>query len=223
MLDWPEDIRQLADALGLEKFAVAGHSGGGPYVCACAYSLPQRVTAGAIASGAGPADAPNVTRGMVFTNKLGITIGKYVPWGFWQILIYFFYHRRAEDPAADIDRHNGIRPKADDEQILQPEVRETCVKAEVEAFRPGLRGMGWDARLLTRPWGFPLEEIQVPVYIWHGTEDQDASLQMGKYVASQIPQSRMTICQGEGHLLLFPHWEEILSQIISPSPSIEEG
>src|SRR5512136_1482675 len=42
-LDWPGDIAQLADHLNMEKFAVMGHSAGGPYVAACAYALPQRV------------------------------------------------------------------------------------------------------------------------------------------------------------------------------------
>jgi hypothetical protein len=36
---WPRDVVQVADALGLNSFAVAGSSGAGPYVGACAYAL----------------------------------------------------------------------------------------------------------------------------------------------------------------------------------------
>ena len=44
LLDWPEDVVELADALGIDKFAVEGISGGGPYAAACAYKIPDRLT-----------------------------------------------------------------------------------------------------------------------------------------------------------------------------------
>jgi pimeloyl-ACP methyl ester carboxylesterase len=60
-----------------------------------------------------------------------------------------------------------------------------------------------------------LEDIHVQVYVWHGTEDVDTPVSMGKTVAALIPNSKLIICPGEGHMLLFPHWEEILKQLIS--------
>ena len=213
--DWPADIAQLADHLGIPKFAVAGHSGGGPYVSACACALPERVTAAAVLSGAGPVDAPGITRNMSATNKFGILVGPFIPWPLWRLLVWVFYHRRADDPDAEIDRGNGRRPPADDEQMRRPEVRATCIQSEVEASRPGLRGLAWDARLLTRPWGFRLEDIRVPVHLWHGDTDDQATIPMARYVADKIPGSKITICENEAHLLLFPHWEEILIQLTS--------
>jgi pimeloyl-ACP methyl ester carboxylesterase len=44
LVDWPDDVVQLADALGLERFAVLGISGGGPYAAACAWKLSDRLT-----------------------------------------------------------------------------------------------------------------------------------------------------------------------------------
>ena len=215
ILDWPCDITQLADHLGIRKFAIAGHSGGGPYVAACAYALPNRITAAVILSGAGPVNSPGGTLGMSAANKFGITVGRFIPWLLWQELIWVFYHRRAWDPAADMDSGDGIRPPADDEQIHKPEVRETCLHSEVEAFRPGLRGLAWDARLLTRPWGFPLNDICTPIHLWHGTEDDQVPVSMARFIAAKIPGSKITILENEAHLALFPHWEEILTNLIS--------
>jgi pimeloyl-ACP methyl ester carboxylesterase len=215
ILDWPEDISQLADALGMDKFAVSGHSGGGPYTLACAFALPERVCAAALLSGAGPANTPDVKCGMSPRNKLGLTIGRFIPWPLWRTLIWVFYHRRKDDPAEDMDRGSGHRPQADEEQVRRPEVRDVCIRSEVEAFRPGLRGLAWDTRMLTRRWGFRLEDIHVPVYLWHGTADDMTTIAMARYVASKIPGCRTTICENEAHLLLFPHWEEILTQLIS--------
>jgi pimeloyl-ACP methyl ester carboxylesterase len=214
-LDWPKDIARLADHLGIQKFAIAGHSAGGPYVAACAYALPERVTAAAPLCAAGPVDSPRSTDAMAGMNKLGMRIGRFTPWPLWQVLVWGFYHRRAVDPAADIERGTGIRPPADDEQLRNPLVRETCIQSEVEAFRPGLRGLAWEARLLTRPWGFPLEDIRIPYHLWHGTQDDQATLAMARYVAGKIPTSKITICENEAHLLLFSHWQEILIQLIS--------
>ncbi len=80
ILDWPSDITQLADHLGINRFAVAGHSGGGPYVLACAAALPERVSAAALVAAAGPVDASAATLGMSQVNKLGFTFGRYAPW-----------------------------------------------------------------------------------------------------------------------------------------------
>lgn len=66
-MDWPEDISQLADALEIGTFAVLGASGGGPYAAACAYKIPQRLTATAIVCGMGPAEAPGLTAGIAWT------------------------------------------------------------------------------------------------------------------------------------------------------------
>lgn len=215
ILDWPGDIAQLADHLGINEFSVTGHSGGGPYVAVCAYALPERINAAAILSGAGPIDWPGGTRGMSATYKFGVGVGRFIPWPLWQALVWVFYHCRAKNPAADMDRGNGIRPLADDELLCNPEVRETCLRSEVEAFRPGLCGMAWDARLLTHPWGFPLDDIRVPFQLWHGTEDDQVPVSMAQYIAGKIPGSKITVCENEGHLALFSHWEDILIQLIT--------
>jgi pimeloyl-ACP methyl ester carboxylesterase len=215
ILDWPGDIAQLADQLGIGKFSVTGHSGGGPYVAACAYALPDRIASAAVLSGAGPVDSPDYTLTMSATNKLGMRVGRYIPWLLWQGMVWLVYHRRAHDPAADMARGNGIRPKADDEELRKPEVQETCLCSELEAFRPGLQGTAWDARLLTRPWGFPLEKIRIPVHLWHGTDDDQVPPGTARYIAGKIPGSRITIFENEAHLALFSHWEEILTQLIT--------
>ena len=62
---YPHDILELADALDFESFAVMGASGGGPYALACAYRLPDRLTAAAVVSGIGPLSLPNSTRHML--------------------------------------------------------------------------------------------------------------------------------------------------------------
>ena len=214
ILDWPADIAHLADSLGLARFAVAGHSGGGPHTLACAYALPDRVRAAAVLSGAGPADAPGLTEGMTVLNRLGFQFGRYVHWPVWRVLVWWFYRQKAANPTRALEENIGKRARADDEVLADPYARTNCIESETEGYRQGLRGFAWDARLLTRPWGFALGEIRVPVFLWHGTADDTTAIEMGRYMAKQIPNCRATFCEGEAHLLLFPHWEEILTALV---------
>src|SRR5215472_6981947 len=54
LIDWPEDVAALADALQLQRFAILGWSGGGAYALACASRIPERLTAVGLASGGAP-------------------------------------------------------------------------------------------------------------------------------------------------------------------------
>ncbi len=214
ILDWPKDIASLADALKLDRFAISGHSGGGPHTLACAYALADRVTAAATLAGAGPVDTPNATEGLIFLHWLGFKIGQYMPWPAWHLLVKWMFREIAADPTKAIDRDKDTWPPADREILTTPEIRELCIRSDLQAYRHGLRAFAWDARLLTRPWGFNLNEIKVPVQIWHGTSDNSTTMAMAKYMAEKIPNGKLVICEGEAHMLLIPHWGEILTALI---------
>ena len=64
LLDWPDDVEQLADHLGISTFHVIGWSAGGPHALACAYKLPNRISAGALISGLAPPNRPNPYEGL---------------------------------------------------------------------------------------------------------------------------------------------------------------
>src|SRR3990167_2420836 len=50
----PDDVEMFADCLGINKFSIVGHSGGAPFVAACAYKIPYRLYGTAIVSGPAP-------------------------------------------------------------------------------------------------------------------------------------------------------------------------
>ncbi len=214
ILDWPRDVAELADHLGLKKFSVAGHSGGGPYTLACAHALPERVTQAVTICGAGPVEAPRAMEGMEPLNRFGFRFGRCIPWPLWQGIIRLVYRKKLH-PSTSPSKKRSNRPPADEALWDYLEIREHCIASENEGFRQGLEGFAWDARLLTRPWGFRLEEIHVPVQLWHGTADNLTPFTMARYVASKVPGCSCHFCKDEAHLLIFPHWKEILTQINS--------
>jgi pimeloyl-ACP methyl ester carboxylesterase len=82
-----------------------------------------------------------------------------------------------------------------------------------ELYRQGGRGMYDEGLVLARPWGFQLGEVRVPVYVWHGAQDETVPLAMADYLVRAIPTVKANIDPDEGHHLLYRRWPEILAAL----------
>ncbi len=215
LLDWPDDVAELATALGLDRFAVVGISGGGPYVSAVAYKIPQRLTTVAIVSGGGPSNAPHALDGLSRERKAAYHLFRSVPW-LMRPLFWLSYNPR-RNPEAFFNKYTANAPEVDRQIIQRPAMRTMLTASYAEAARQGVRGFVWELHLVARPWGFSLRDITVPVLLWHGDQDASTPLVMAHYVAQTIPQCRALFLAGEGHFLLFEHWAEILKAVLSSS------
>ena len=81
LLDWPRDVESLADALGIERFAVLGWSLGAPHALACAYGIPERVTRTATVGGPVPLDPANMGKQVGFpTDRILGGLSNSTPW-----------------------------------------------------------------------------------------------------------------------------------------------
>ncbi len=67
-----------------------------------------------------------------------------------------------------------------------------------------------DLGLELTPWGFHLQDLALPVHVWHGDADRNVSVESGDYLASEIPGAVLHRVPHEGHLLIYGHFEEIL-------------
>jgi pimeloyl-ACP methyl ester carboxylesterase len=213
LLDWPEDVISFADALGIDHFPVIGVSGGGPYAAVCAYKIPQRVTKAAILSGVGPTDLAGTTKEMPPIRRAGAAIARKVPWMLGAILWFVANpHHNAERFFQKMVSGNS---PVDQEILSRPEIKAMLMESYQEATRAGVRGFAQDSIILSNPWGFRLEDISIPVYLWHGEEDANVSISAARYEARMIPNCHATFLSGEGHWLFLDHWENILRSILS--------
>jgi pimeloyl-ACP methyl ester carboxylesterase len=219
LLDWPADVIELADALGLGRFAVAGVSGGGPFTAACAYKIGLRLTAVGLINSAGPMTAPEATAGMDPRTRLSFQVASLgcLPW--WalypsMVAVVRLARRR---PEKLWQRAVNSSPQIDRTILLRPDVKAILLDSLPEAYRQGPRGHIDDALLIARDWGFALEEISVPTFLWHGTADVHASPAMGRYLAQTIPSCQATFVPAAGHFLMFQpdFWRDMLSTLIS--------
>ena len=129
-------------------------------------------------------------------------------------LIWLFRHP-GRDPQRFFERFTGELAECDREIIEQPGIRRMLTESYAESARNGIRGFLVELRVLSEPWGFRLEDIPVEVHIWHGEEDTSTPLSMARYMAAVIPRCRLRVFPGEGHFLLFSHWEEIFRLLLS--------
>jgi pimeloyl-ACP methyl ester carboxylesterase len=202
LLDWPDDVAELADYLSLNTFAVAGGSGGGPHALACAYRLVQRVTMALVFSSPAPAAFHGATRGMSSGNRLGLLLTRYAPWLVRRMMRHTvaLFERNPEGFLAAMAKQ--MAPP--DRELLQGEsFREAIIRDLRESLRQGSDGQAVDSALAmtNRDWGFDLQDISVPVFLWHGEEDALVSIHMAKYLAREIPRCDARMVPGAGHLL----------------------
>jgi pimeloyl-ACP methyl ester carboxylesterase len=123
--------------------------------------------------------------------------------------------RVRRNPDGMLGRIIGALPDPDKAVFANPEVRTALKDNIVEAFHAGGRGAACELLLLTRPWGFALKDISIPVNLWHGEEDVSVPPSMGRYQARSIPNCRAVFHAGEGHFsLVINHMEEILSDLL---------
>jgi pimeloyl-ACP methyl ester carboxylesterase len=98
--------------------------------------------------------------------------------------------------------------------IGNPEKLKWVTACLQQAFQSGARGVTWDYSMLMKPWGFRLENISIPIKLWHGELDKTVPTSMGRYLESVIPACRANFIPDEGHYMFYKHTLDILSDLV---------
>ncbi|MEP6807408.1 MAG: alpha/beta fold hydrolase [Chloroflexota bacterium] len=203
VVDVVEDTVAVLDEIGAERFHQIGWSGGGPHALACAARLPQRVIATATIGGVAPypADGLDWTAGMGEENieEFGAALaGPDALIGFKERAAPGLRVVTAEgvadafgDLIDDVDRGSLTGPFA---TYFAETVR--------EALRLGYWGWFDDDMAFTKPWGFELDEIRTPVFVWQGGHDRMVPIAHGEWLAAHIAAARPRLLPEHGHLTL---------------------
>jgi pimeloyl-ACP methyl ester carboxylesterase len=213
LTDWPKDVGQLADHLGIARFYVAGHSAGGPHALACAQRLPERVIASAAISSAAPMNRANAYAGMPVLNRILARASRRLPW-----ITSLIRRMMRSLIMGDVERASRALmssiPAADKAALYSPQNLEIVVSAVREGFRPGWRGVALDDTLINREWGFDLSGVTPRIDIWHGEDDVNVPIHAAEYLRHVLPHTRATFLPGEGHFFVLKRWESILSALV---------
>lgn len=200
VVDAASDTARLLDALGETRCLVAGWSGGGPHVLACAARTPG-VAAALVIAGAAPSDADDLDwlAGMGEENQieLGAALG-----GPEQLKPYLEGARQQLREATVehiLAALSTLLPEVD-RAALTDELGEDMAASFREALRLGVEGWLEDDLAVTVPWGFDFSEIRVPIMLWQGSSDLMVPFAHGRWLAGHLPRATAHLEEGEGHL-----------------------
>lgn len=198
--DAAADIVRIADEFGIDRFAVVGRSGGGPHALACAALSPERVTRAAVLVGIAPRDAAGLDwlAGMTAANQHDYAVADSGA-----DLLEEWYEKRAAlvraDPAAVLDLLAPHLPDADRRVVSDIGIRAMLASNHAEGLR--LSAAGWvdDTLAFITPWGFAVDRIEVPVLLWHGTDDVFAPIEHSRWLAERIRHASFAPSLGAAH------------------------
>jgi pimeloyl-ACP methyl ester carboxylesterase len=207
-----DDVAAIADELGIERFAVLGHSGGGAHALACAAKLS--LSSGGF-GGNGGGSPP---------------CGKSVPPGGRSRVLAAVSVSGLAPPEADgLDWYAGMYPGGaaelraasagraeleaflaagdDDPEMFTPEDHAALAgdwawlgRVAGQAIKQGMAGFIDDDLAATRPWGYDPRAITVPVLLVHGEADRMVPVSHASWLASRIEGAEAWLCPGHGHI-----------------------
>jgi len=184
------DVAAIADSLGLDSFAVIGHSGGGAHSLACAALLPGRVRAAVSVSGLAPYAAEGLDwyAGMADAGVASLRAaaeGREAK-------------ERFEAAAGD---PGDIGFTAGDEAALSG--RWSWVLDVVRpALAAGPAALIDDDLAAVSPWGFDPAAIAVPTLLLHGTADRMVPSSHSEWLSRQIPNAELRLHPDDGHITI---------------------
>jgi pimeloyl-ACP methyl ester carboxylesterase len=219
VVDWADDVRQVADRLELDRFAAYGYSGGGPHALACGARIPERVTAVAAVSGNGVPGIPGALEGMGPNERLLHRLTRISPW-----LVDGVYRLVRRNARRNPDRffRDFQKDCSDSDRALLEDtsIREAFLATVLEAFRSGVGGAVDDWVAVGRhPWGFRPEEVRAPTALVFGAADRIVPVAHGRDLARRIAGAHIHEVPGEGHLLIIARLGEILDALQAAASS----
>jgi pimeloyl-ACP methyl ester carboxylesterase len=208
--DCAEDVRAIAAALGLDRLAVWGVSGGGPHAIACAALLPDLVACVGVLASSAPwgAEGLDYFSGMGELNVEDISLLLEDPVG-----------ARAKCERDRVQMLTQTLPELMeslktllapvDAAVLTGELGQYLIDSVRSGLAPGSDGWWDDGLAMMNPWGFDIGVIRTPVLLLHGRHDRFVPFAHGEWLARAIPGVEARLSDTDGHLSLAHHVDEV--------------
>ncbi|HEV3169184.1 MAG TPA: alpha/beta fold hydrolase [Actinocrinis sp.] len=226
VVDAADDVEAIADALGIDRFAVIGRSGGGPHALACAAKLVPRVTAAAALVSLAPRDPVSEREG--FDWFAGMTADNRRAYRLVETHPERLDGLREERSGAVGSDTAALLPildeglHASDRRIIGA-IRSKFDETYQAALSRTENWYGWHDDLIAlgdlHGWGFDVREIKIPVLLWHGAEDHFTPVSHSRWLAEHIPTAVTSIETGASHFSAVERLPELLPRVLALADS----
>lgn len=212
--DWPRDVEDALDVLGVERFSVFGYSGGGPFALATAALMPARVASLTNVSAMGPLRTPEANAALSRRQRLErFTAARLSP------LVRFRARQIARMVQSDVGeflrRRANAAPPLDRVHIEDAAINSVMRQDLLASMGAGGATVTHEYRLMARHWGFDLADVRAPMQLWHGSADDVVPLWLAESVAARVPHAERRFVSDAGHLLMLSHMTEIIEQLLA--------
>jgi pimeloyl-ACP methyl ester carboxylesterase len=212
---YAEELLTIADAFGFERFAVLGYSGGGPYACAAAHGCGERATAVAVAAGMGQVGVWAQPSDFEATDARLLDLSLRRPFVA-RAMLRFAAAGAKRFPRQALGSFVKQMGPSDRELIasITGDPHE-MMALFTQAFLRGPGGVVDDYAALAQPWGFAVEDIIMPLHVFHGDADTMVPLAHAQALFERVPNATLTVFPDEGHLATIAHIGEILDALVA--------
>jgi len=215
LLDWSQDVLALADHLNIERFSILAYSLGGPYGLASAFAIPQRLIKVGMVSGAAMFTESELMNNINAGTRRFLNLPREKPWVS-RVFLWMLGAMARIAPNRFVAQANSLLPKPDRAIVATNLVfQKGFINMVRESFRQGTRGVFHESLLSITAWEFRLQDIQMPIMLWHGEADQNIPVEMARYTATVIPKCEAKFYPDEGHLSLFKKNAEAIIQSLT--------
>lgn len=223
VLAFADDLRTIADVLGIDKMAIIGLSGGGPYTLGCAAAMPDRVVVAGVLGGVAPTVGPEAIGGGLM--GFGSTIAPFMPFIGLPLRLAAVGLVRLVKPLGEraVDMYGRMSPEGDRRLLARPEFKAMFLDDLLNGSRKQMAAPFADVVVFAKDWGFRLDQVKVPVRWWHGDKDHIVPYAHGEHVVSLLPHAELFALPGESHLAGLGYAEEILGSLMAMWDGLERS
>jgi pimeloyl-ACP methyl ester carboxylesterase len=197
-----DDVTAVADALGIDRFAVMGHSGGSSFALAVAALLPDRVLGAVSMAALAPLEATGLDwyAGMCPSGEASLRAAAAGP----------AEKERYESSGVDYDPEFTT---ADLALLGGDWAWLGRVVGAASAEGPG--GLIADDLSYVAPWRFSPTDITAPTLLLHGGRDRVVPDSHSRWLARHIPAAQLRLYPDDGHVSILAYAEQALEFLAS--------